>query len=183
MASNGGHRDYDENLLASAPAATKAQLQSGYNPDLLVEKPTSPRSRRDVEARGSSPVEKADHEPMPPKVPFYRTRKGLIIIAVVAIAVIIAAAVGGAVGGKKKTHAAVTQQGPAAQTSTEGGAVASTTPANSQGGGVPDSTHATSTGAGQTTIGTGNPLSSIQFTPPFTRPTTTNEEAAGQTPS
>lgn len=41
---------------------------------------------------------------MPPsrRIPFWRTRKGLIIIGVVFIAVVVAAVVGGVVGGRKK---------------------------------------------------------------------------------
>jgi len=133
MSSNAGHRSYDENLLASAPKATKAQLQSGYNPDLLLEKATPPRSRPSTgnNAGGNSPVEQADHEPMPPKVPFYRTRKGIIIIVVVAIVVIVAAAVGGGVGGKhKKKQTNIAQQGAGA--STEGGATSTPTTGHSQ---------------------------------------------------
>ncbi|KAJ3509641.1 hypothetical protein NLJ89_g5111 [Agrocybe chaxingu] len=101
MTSSAGHQEYDANLLAQTPAATKAQLQGGYNADILNEKTTpSPPSRRttgDVEAARPTP---AAAPPPPPKTPFYRTRKGVIII-VVALIVVIAAVVGGAVGGTR----------------------------------------------------------------------------------
>ncbi|CAA7263953.1 unnamed protein product [Cyclocybe aegerita] len=103
MTSSAGHPEYDANLLAQTPAATKAQLQGGYNADLLNEKTTpspSPPSRRttgDVEAARPTP---AAAPPSPPKAPFYRTRKGIITI-VVALIVVIAAVVGGAVGGTR----------------------------------------------------------------------------------
>jgi len=154
MTSNAEHRDYDENLLASAPVATKAQLQSGYNPDLLVEKTTPPpRPRRNLEAGDTSPIEQADHEPMPPKVPFYRTKKGMIIIAVVAIVVIIAAAVGGGVGSKAgRKQSTIAQPGSSNQTTS------TTTPMSTEvgnPGGVPDTATATTPRTGQTTIGPG----------------------------
>jgi len=96
-----GRLDYDENLLESAPAATKAQLQSGYNPDLLKDKPTaSMSSRQDLTL---PPNRDAEKQLPPPKTPFYRTTKGILII-LVAAAVVIAAVVGGAVGGTKKHH-------------------------------------------------------------------------------
>jgi len=100
---------YDESLLASAPKATKSQLQSGYNPDLLVEKTSStPTSAVDPEiANLRSPVVRrdgagADFPLTEQKVPFYRTKKGIIIIITVLFIVIIAVVVGGAVGGTRK---------------------------------------------------------------------------------
>ncbi|KIK01673.1 hypothetical protein K443DRAFT_678215 [Laccaria amethystina LaAM-08-1] len=95
-----GHQaSYDESLLAAAPAATKQQIQGGYNPDLLKEKVSASVTPppRDVEAQ--LPSREVSITPAP--TPFYRTKKGLIIIAVAAV-VIIAAVVGGAVGGSKK---------------------------------------------------------------------------------
>jgi len=101
---HGNHQDYDVGLLTSAPGATEAQLRK---PDLLVEKAAPPAD--------SAPVERGDQEQLiPPKVPFHRTRKGVIII-VVALVVIIAVAVGGGIAGSKKK--ATPQQG-AAQGST-----------------------------------------------------------------
>jgi len=111
MASTAGHQDYDANLLASAPVATKAQLRDGYDPVLLAEKQTPPSSQRDLEA-GVPATETRDTAITPTKQPFYRTKKGIIIIFV-AVVVIIAAVVGGAVGGsshKKKTTSASDSQ-------------------------------------------------------------------------
>jgi len=88
---SGSYQDYDVGLLTSAPVATKPQL---YKPDLLIEKAVPPTD--------SAPVERGDHgQPIPPRVPFYLTGKGIIIIAV-AFVVVIAVAVGGGVAGSKK---------------------------------------------------------------------------------
>jgi len=123
MASTAGHQDYDANLLASAPVATKAQLQDGYDPVLLAEKQTPLPSRRDLEA-GVPAGETRDTAITPTKQPFYRTKKGIIIIFV-AVIVIIAVVVGGAVGGsshkKKTTSASDSQSGgpPPSSTSSD----------------------------------------------------------------
>jgi len=101
---------YDESLLASAPAATKKQLQHGYNSDLLAEKPvaaTPPasnsrqNSRLDLEAYPQDGRSTSAIPPLEKPTPFYRTKKGIIIL-IVAFVVIVAAVVGGAVGGTKK---------------------------------------------------------------------------------
>jgi len=128
--------EYDENLLASAPAATKAQLQGGYTTDLLAEKATPPSSQRghgrDVEPGRSSNGSSKPSKPTPPeapltpaKLPFYRTKKGIVILAVVAAVVIIAAAVGGGVGGSRKksnnTSAQPAGSAPAPSTSSNSG--------------------------------------------------------------
>jgi len=153
MASSVGHLNYDENLASLAPAATKAQLQSGYNPDLLVEKQTPPPSRQDLApSRGPERERELESQSPPPKQPFYRTTKGIIIIAV-AIIVIIAAVVGGAVGGSKKhTSAATTSNG---QGSPDGGAPA---PANS-------TAVANSQVAGSTISGTGSSIATTTVSP------------------
>ncbi|KAI0641034.1 hypothetical protein C8Q79DRAFT_1014856 [Trametes meyenii] len=95
---------YDERLLASAPAATRAEKQEGYDVDLLDE-------RRP--ARGASttppplPALSANHAkaeaggytyPQPSAVPWYRTRKWVLILVLGSL-VVIGAVVGGAVGG------------------------------------------------------------------------------------
>ncbi|KAG9217626.1 hypothetical protein CCMSSC00406_0010163 [Pleurotus cornucopiae] len=102
MASTNGH--YDQSLLAAAPKATQSQLQEGYNPDLLNESTQPPP--RDIEsAHASKEYLGTQPTPVPTKVPFWRTTKGIIIIAV-AVVVVIGAVVGGAVGGtvgKKKS--------------------------------------------------------------------------------
>jgi len=115
MASSNGHHGYDEVLLASAPAPTKGMVQSGYATDLLVDKP-KPSRRTDLEANrhkslssrhGSVPntgKSTAEYQPVatrftPTKrTPFYRTRRGIIILVIIAI-VLLAAIIGGAVGG------------------------------------------------------------------------------------
>ena len=102
--------------------------QSGYNnTDPLAEKATYFSSRPDLEARGSSPVERAENEqltPIPAKVPFYRTRKCIIAIIVVLVVVIAAAAVGGGVAASRKKpvsshHGASITPGTAAHTVTK----------------------------------------------------------------
>ncbi|CAE7209433.1 unnamed protein product [Rhizoctonia solani] len=103
---------YDENLLAQAPEVTQGQRQEGYDADIL--NPSPPPSRTpapsqpyrdhpDVES-GSSAHDKHlaaggyDHISQSAKKPFWKTPKGIIILAVLALAVL-AAVVGGAVGG------------------------------------------------------------------------------------
>ncbi|KAK1230707.1 hypothetical protein PQX77_006193 [Marasmius sp. AFHP31] len=88
---------YDHTLLGDAPALTKQMRQEGYNPDLLQSQPP--------------PESQNQHQQIPPhekplsqqRSPFWRTTKGIIIIAVV-ILVIIGAVVGGAVGGTVGKH-------------------------------------------------------------------------------
>ncbi|CAE6467761.1 hypothetical protein ACGC1H_004067 [Rhizoctonia solani] len=104
---------YDENLLAQAPEVTQGQRQEGYDADILNPSPP-PTSRTpapiqpyrdhlDVES-GSSGHDKHlaaggyDHVGQSANKPFWKTPKGMIILAVLAVAVI-AAVVGGAVGG------------------------------------------------------------------------------------
>jgi len=107
---------YDQNLLASVPKATKAQLQDGYNPDLLVEKtsstPTTPAL--DPEMARLTSVQRQSEEAFPldkKKVPFYSTKKGIIILVVVAAVIVIAAVVGGAVGGTRHKRTSTTSSG------------------------------------------------------------------------
>ncbi|KAF8646188.1 hypothetical protein AX16_007332 [Volvariella volvacea WC 439] len=105
MPSTTGH--YDHNLLASAPAATKKQLQEGYTTEILapVRKPEpAPAAASDPELAqprsGSRPpttIDDADYYPEK-KVPFWRTTKGIVIIVIAVIAVL-GAVIGGAVGG------------------------------------------------------------------------------------
>ncbi|KAK7680801.1 hypothetical protein QCA50_016109 [Cerrena zonata] len=102
---------YDERLLASAPVATRAAKQEGYNVDLLD------NSREVPKSGSSSPTPPAhasniDHaEAQYPKEspsavlysshtqrPWYKTRKWIIIFTLLAI-VVVAAVIGGAVGG------------------------------------------------------------------------------------
>ncbi|KII90233.1 hypothetical protein PLICRDRAFT_40431 [Plicaturopsis crispa FD-325 SS-3] len=103
---------YDQSLLADAPVATKAELQEGYNVDLLqpTRKPAPPatpptvsRSNTNTDPEAAQPKRGYVPTSPPAKVPFWRTRKGIFALAVLAI-VIIAAVVGGAVGGTRKHH-------------------------------------------------------------------------------
>jgi hypothetical protein len=171
MPSSGhGHPTYDENLLAAAPAATKQQLQSGYTTDLLNEKAgqVPPRKVEDVEAGRVQPDKAAKYTsngtttPLPtyvapPAVPFYRTKKGIIIIGV-AVVVILAAIIGGAVGGSKKGKKSPASlpagQGGAAPPAdtTQGGAAPLPTLPTLQGGST--QTTATTPGAATTTAPT-----------------------------
>jgi len=118
---------YDEALLKDSPEVTNQARQEGYNVDLLQEKPAPTRpltpptngpvhTRRSVHPPGRTRLAEEDVPPIPMnhieerRVPFWRTTKGLALIAVGAI-VIIGAIVGGAVGGtvanKNKKHAAL----------------------------------------------------------------------------
>jgi len=112
-----GYAGYDESLLASAPVATKSQLQvwtfkkkiyrlissssiffqSGYSIDLLREKKKPPPRRQNLDG----------FEPTTPAVvpfrsrPFYRRKRGIIIILIVFIA-LLAVIIGAVVGSKTK---------------------------------------------------------------------------------
>jgi len=97
--------DYDERLLDSAPKATKAAKQEGYNVNLLdsgnSETPMNARTAPTVDGHASLeagvPPTKESYDSSY-SLPWYRQKKGRIIILVVAI-IIIGAVVGGAVGG------------------------------------------------------------------------------------
>ncbi|KAH8101201.1 hypothetical protein BXZ70DRAFT_1007590 [Cristinia sonorae] len=121
--------EYDERLLASAPAATRAEKQGGYNIDLLESRndPTSTRSstppafspNTEYAENGGYPKETARlagsvaHYDAPGvtrtptattiKTPWYKTKKGIIALFILAI-VVVAAAVGGGVGGTVGKH-------------------------------------------------------------------------------
>jgi len=163
MSSPPGH--YDQNLLADAPAATKAQLQEGYTTDLLNPnhgKATPPllASQADPE-RGLVNKEYNGHA-SPRPLPFWRTKKGLIIIAIAAV-VIIAVVVGGAVGGSKHKKTNL-NTGPQTPDSSNGGTNGQQegTPTNTSSH-VPDpspspppSPATQGSGPAQTGIGSGN---------------------------
>ncbi|THH30470.1 hypothetical protein EUX98_g3719 [Antrodiella citrinella] len=104
--------EYDERLLASAPAATRKERQEGYNIDLLDNgrgAPTSGSSTPPVlapnedYAENGLPAKEVTPRYASATTPWYKTKKGLIILFVAAI-VIIAAVVGGAVGGTVGKH-------------------------------------------------------------------------------
>ncbi|KAH9056440.1 hypothetical protein EDB87DRAFT_1636948 [Lactarius vividus] len=119
---------YDHTLLSSVPDPTRAEKQEGYNVDLLEESrdrrvPSPPAHGAASDHNGTlldySPGAMSfarkedpntattnDYEPVEKRVPWYRTKKGIIGIAV-AVFVIIAAAVGGGVGGTRhSSHSA-----------------------------------------------------------------------------
>ena len=146
-------------------------------------KPVSARAdlRVDDPEAGRNHVEKpppvtpnATDDSIPPKplpTPFYRTRRGIIIIAVV-VAVALAAIIGGAVGGSLKSKSSTAQS----QTpdSGQGGGVAptdSTTvqhdPVSSVGSTPGPPTQPTTLGNGVTTVGSGGGQSRalVQATP------------------
>jgi len=114
---------YDQDLLASAPAATKAQLQEGYTTDLLDPNHGKTSSSHLPQSEQSPPADRERGSLSPAKelngrisstklVPFWRTTKGIIII-IVAIVVVLAAVIGGAVGGTRKKAKGTVNQGVA----------------------------------------------------------------------
>jgi hypothetical protein len=156
---------YDHTLLSSVPDPTRAEKQEGYNVGLLE----ASRNRSDPPpangavsdhnggvldyspgavsyARKEDPPTTSDYEPVEKRVPWYRTKKGVIGI-VVALLVIIAAAVGGGVGGTRhsshssKNGDSSTGVGQGVQSVSEAGSTASTSssasPSPSQGAPAP----------------------------------------------
>ncbi|XP_006464128.1 hypothetical protein AGABI2DRAFT_153085 [Agaricus bisporus var. bisporus H97] len=104
-------KPYDEQLLAHAPEVTKADLQDGYNPDILVPQrppasrvlsPDSDSDRHDVESAGGASQPKEKIYSTKPKS-FWKTRKGIIVLTsiVILIAVILGAVLGGVLGSRK----------------------------------------------------------------------------------
>jgi len=106
---------YDATLLKDSPEVSNLARQEGYNVDLLNEKPVPNRAlspatnapihtRKSVHPPGRTRLAEEDVPPIPmnhieqKRVPFWRTTKGLALIAV-GFVVIIGAIVGGAVGG------------------------------------------------------------------------------------
>lgn len=110
MPSTTGHGQYDQSLLAAAPAATKTQIREGYDADLLnpnrgkATPPPVPTSASQTDLERGTGAEYNDKVTENKTVPFWRTTKGIITIVVALILIIIAAVVGGVVGGRKKTH-------------------------------------------------------------------------------
>ncbi|KAF5343732.1 hypothetical protein D9757_014642 [Collybiopsis confluens] len=107
---------YDPSLLASAPRATSAMKQEGYDPQLL-QQPIATRSADNLSGKEYPPYPSnanaapavvptvpssrfPNSNPHRKPVPFWQTRNGIILIAVLAL-VVIAAIIGGAVGGSK----------------------------------------------------------------------------------
>jgi len=156
---------YDHTLLSSVPGPTRAEKQEGYNVGLLEDSrdrgdPSPPANGTASEhhggvldyspgavsyARKEDPPTTNDYEPVDKRVPWYRTRKGIIGI-VVAILVIIAAAVGGGVGGTRhsshSTHNSSGNIGQSGSNGTEQGAASSASPTSS---GIPGLTQGVAT--------------------------------------
>ncbi|KAI0702653.1 hypothetical protein C8Q76DRAFT_755275 [Earliella scabrosa] len=159
---------YDERLLASAPAATRAEKQEGYNIDLLVEDERKPNLRSTsatpppavpplavdhsrAEAGGYPGMGNGYSSVGPSKAkPWYKTRKWLIIFLIGGIAVV-AAAVGGAVGGTVGRSSSSSVE-PATSTNTDAGdqGGASGPQQTSAGESGASETNANAPGAGQT---------------------------------
>jgi len=120
---------YDEKLLADAPEVTKADLQDGYNSELLHEPtvkrttsarvaPIPPRSNTDLHQHPLNDLESS--APLQPKEapydtglgrkkqPFWRTTKGIVILGLVLLAIILAAVLGGVLGSRNKKNVNVT---------------------------------------------------------------------------
>lgn len=106
---------YDQALLDEAPKASRAQLQQGYDADLLEQPPRRtpsvhhPHSQTPVpltpgvaETRPQEKITSLSHIPAKPS--FWRSRNGIITLFVIAI-VVVGAVVGGAVGGTVNKHA------------------------------------------------------------------------------
>jgi len=104
MASYPPGGDYDERLLTSAPKATKAELQEGYNVNLLgSDNSDTPMNARTQTARDGNASLEAVTPPTKESypsysVPWYRQGKWRVFMLVGAI-IVIAVVVGGAVGG------------------------------------------------------------------------------------
>jgi hypothetical protein len=123
MPSTNGH--YDENLLKAAPAATKAEMQEGYNVDLLNQTRNRPETRSrttPAATASSSDPELAAAKPPPRSVSFWGTNKGRYVILFIVI-VVIGAVVGGAVGGTRKSKKNVSITEPASSAHASGTAV------------------------------------------------------------
>ncbi|KZP05088.1 hypothetical protein FIBSPDRAFT_940661 [Athelia psychrophila] len=104
------HDHYDQDLLASAPEETRAQLMDQgdvWNPsghDTSGAGKSAPQARRTSLSHDTDLEANVSREKAPPKRSFLSTAKGKITMTIVAIVII--AIVGGAVGGtvgKKKT--------------------------------------------------------------------------------
>lgn len=139
---------YDQGLLASAPAATRVQLQEGYTTDILDSPhggstsphPTplapshfAPQSDPELDSVSAS-KELNGHSSKTKTVPFWRTTKGIVLI-ILAIIVVLGAVIGGAVGGTRKTKNA-TAASPAVTTTSGSGGLSAGSPTTSGGIGI-----------------------------------------------
>ncbi|KAG5352506.1 hypothetical protein C0989_001991 [Termitomyces sp. Mn162] len=132
---------YDEALLAAAPATTKAQLQEGYSTDLLnppQRDSAPPISSTQVDAEHGLAHKEYNGVGNKP-TPFFRTGKGKITILILVI-VVLAAIIGGAVGGTQnhKNNSDVEKAG-LGESSTSSSASVMSQGAGETGGGLGDS--------------------------------------------
>jgi len=178
---------YDENLVASVPAASKADRQAGYNLDLLENREPTPTLPRNVPASPSvadpvipgnafeSDVEYGNNSTTIPKeyagpedglldhkrtTSFWATTRAKIILALIAV-VIIAAVIGGAVGGtvgKKSSHTNASTP-PSAPNSSSSSSSSSSNPLRAP---APTSASVTTATAGEAS----NSLASVTATQP-----------------
>ncbi|KAH6881017.1 hypothetical protein BKA70DRAFT_1342276 [Coprinopsis sp. MPI-PUGE-AT-0042] len=129
---------YDADLLNSVKVDKRA-IQEGYSTDLLNDKPVRPspaptpppqRVGTTDSLRSREPSVLEAQAPLKPrKAPFYRTKKGLIIIGAVLVAIIVAAVVGGVVGSRNSKGTLTPVQSDGGQDSGQ-----SSTPGGQQGG-------------------------------------------------
>jgi len=144
---------YDRGLLASAPVATRADRQGGYDVDLLENDPyggpshsssrlTLPIPRSPAHTDQGLPFKEErvfNASNSKARKPFWRTGKGRTIILIAAI-VILGAVIGGAVGGTAKKHKSNNPM------------TASSAPAQSDSGSSPSSTPTAPEGSGNASI-------------------------------
>jgi uncharacterized protein HemX len=160
-------QEYDQNLLASVPAPTKAQIQGGYDTTILRQpSPVPPRQNSSTPSRPSTTpahdIEGANHSKEhiattspASRTSFWRSTKGKITIAVVFV-VVLAAVIGGAVGGKRSNKKSASSQSSAGTTTATSTLSQGTGPQPStltQGTGPPPSTLTQATGPQQSGLG------------------------------
>ncbi|KZV70548.1 hypothetical protein PENSPDRAFT_651427 [Peniophora sp. CONT] len=169
---------YDERLLAEAPQTTRAAKQEGYNVDLLNQPHPAGSSSSLQEPTAAQPVNPNRNAYTPPataasdapqlytthKTPWYRTTRGILILAIAAL-VIIGAVVGGAVGGTVGKHK--NNNNLAVPGNSSSSASSSATSSASDNGGVGQGTGAassTAAGLGEASASASTPTASSSTT-------------------
>lgn len=141
---------YDQNLLASAPVATREEKQEGYNLDLLeagrprasASPPSepSPASEHGATLANAAPFPARSPARAASKTPWYRTKTGAAGLTILAL-VIIGAIIGGAVGGTRHKHHSTSDSSSTTSSS-------SVSPSTSANGGLGQGTGGTGIGQG-----------------------------------